>query len=211
MSNWKKIPADDVPKTSTSRKKNGNSRIVSARLFTDIGWIVADIHVPSSVRLIDYLAHENPFLSLTSAFLERRDSALDFFALRKSTLSFLAVMDLEELASARSTGSQTRHNISCLVAEGGVTGDAEIHEGMRLSDYLARHRGFVLMYNSHFRIQDPLTHEVRSEADTTIILNSQKIIGLCEIPITNEETVKPVAAKESDPQPTQAEGKKKST
>lgn len=199
MPHWEKIPADAVPKKTAPRRKNGDTRVVSARLFSDIGWIVADIHVPTQIRLIDYLSHENPFLSLTTAFLERRNKALDYFALRKSALSFMAVMDIEDLDSAKATGSKTTHNISCVLADGGVTGDAEIQHGMRISDFLARHQGFLLMHDSHFRIQDPLTEEIRSETDTTIILNSQKIIGLSELPMPHTHPETTPVQKESKP------------
>jgi len=190
MPAWKKILNDEIPLRKPRTIRNKLNRVVSARLFTDMGWIVADIQVPIHTRFIDFLSHTNPFLSLTSAFIEHRKSALDFFAIKKQGISFMAVMDTESPESASSVGVQIAHNISCLIAEGAITGNASIHQGVRVSDYFARHRGFVHMQDCHFRIHDRQTGNVRAEKDADIILNSDRIVGLCELPLDGCEAQK---------------------
>lgn len=190
MRRKKRVRMDDELNAEGIRARNRGIRIASARLFTDIGWIAADIHVPAHVRLIDHVSKGSPFLTLTSVFLEGRAKPLDFFALKKSAVSFMAVMDLEELDSAKSMGSQVRHQMSCILADGAVTGEADLHSGVRVSDFFARHDGFVLMFNCHYRTRDRWSHKHRTGVDATIILNTQKIIALSEIPIDSHKAPK---------------------
>ena len=158
-----------------------DQRLAAARLLTRAGWIVGNIHVPAYARLTDFLSHDQEFLPLTDVFLEGRPKPVPFFALQKSAIYFLAAMDVEELQSAKLTGSLDEHQIACLLPIGNITGKAQLLEGIRVSDFFCRHGGFILMRDCHYHIRDPWSHEKEDATESAMLVNTEAAIGVSEL------------------------------
>lgn len=154
--------------------------LIPVRIFTPAGWIVGKLHVGAERSMVDFLDHTQEFFSLADVVLEGRPKVIPLFTLQRSAILFLVLETEEGLEPTLLPRNLVEHTISCLLANGTLYGRVNITRGVRLSDYLSRKRGFVLVRECHFRLQNPWEERAIDHRESAVLLNPQAVIGVSE-------------------------------
>jgi len=121
-------------------------RVIPARVLTPTGWLRGTFHLPRRHSLADFLGHAGPFLSLTSVSLPGSREELPYLALRRSAaLLILPACDERRLLLGRDLQDAVPHAVACLLQAGAVRGCLMLTSTVRVSDFLARHDGFIVL------------------------------------------------------------------
>lgn len=160
-------------------------REASLRALTPSGWISGNLFIPGLIRLVDFIEKED-VLRLTEAQVEGDPQGLKFLALRRDSIILLTVEGNENLESVETVGYQDEHRVTCWIDCGAVQGVVLIRLGGRLSDYLARHEGLVVLRECRYRIRNPLTRKVEEAESWAVILNPRSIVAATERSPTGE-------------------------
>lgn len=161
------------------------TRMITARILTQAGWVAGSLHVPGSVRVVDYLdRRQSNFIPMTDVILESSDNPIPFLDMHRNAIDFIAVPDAQELASVRESGIPVEHHVACLLRIGYLNGVIRVRAGMRLSDFLDHSRGFVPIFDCEYNVRDPWSNKVFKEHEPHLLLNTQAVIGFSEKPAT---------------------------
>lgn len=160
-------------------------RDVPVRVLTPSGWISGTLRLPGLVRVADFVRSEE-FLRLTDAQVEGDPQVGLFLALKRDSIIFLIVDANESLESVETLGYQDEHRVTCWFEGGAVQGVMLIRLGARLSDYLERHEGLVVIRECRYRIRNPLTMKVEEDESWAILLSPKKVVAVTETPQTGE-------------------------
>lgn len=156
-------------------------RKVALRVFTSSGWLRGELQLPGIVRLLDFIDNET-YLRLTQAHFEHDPPPVEFFALRRDAIRIALIQAREMLELPETIGYQEHHEVVCRIADGVLRGFMPIRLGGRLSDYLERQQGFIVLTDAQYRIRDPFTAEVDIGEAAVILVNPDAIIGVTEPP-----------------------------
>lgn len=154
--------------------------LMPVRIFTQAGWIIGKLHVGAERSMVDFLDQTQEFFSLADVVLEGRPKVIPLFTLQRSAILFLVTETEEGLEPALLPRNLVEHAISCLLAHGTLYGRVNILKGVRLSDYLSRNSGFVLVRDCHFRLQNPWEDRAIDHREAAVLLNPQAVIGVSE-------------------------------
>ena len=154
--------------------------LVPARILTPAGWIVGKLHVQADSRIVDFLDRTPEFFSLVDVILEGRPKVVPLFTLQRSAILFLIAETENSLESDRKPRQLVEHPISCLLENGMLYGRVKIITGVRLSEYLSRHKGFVLVRDCHFRLRNPWEDRIIDHREPAVLLNPEAVIGVSE-------------------------------
>ena len=160
-------------------------RETRVRALTPSGWISGTLFIPGLIRLVDFIENEN-ILKLTAAQIEGDPQAKEFLALRRDSVILLMVEGNENLEAVETVGHQDEHRVTCWITCGAVQGVLLLRLGARLSDYLARHEGLVVVRECRYRIRNPMTMKVEEDESWAILLNPQAVVAVTETPQTGE-------------------------
>jgi hypothetical protein len=155
-------------------------RLVPARIFTPAGWIVGKLHVAREWRMISYINRAPEFFSLADVILEGRPRVVPLFTLQRSAIEFIVVETEEDRAMDNAPRDQIEHAVSCLLQNGTLYGRIEIIRGVRLSDFLSKARGFVLVRDAHFQLRNPWDPRTIDHREPVVLLNPSAVIGVSE-------------------------------
>ncbi|MCH8205335.1 MAG: hypothetical protein IID09_09230 [Candidatus Hydrogenedentes bacterium] len=161
-------------------------RVASVRALTPSGWIQGNLFVPGLVRLVDFIDKEE-MLRLTEAQVEGDTQGREFLTLRRDSIILLMVEGNENLESAETVGHQDEHLVSCWIDCGAVQGTLLLRLGTRLSDFLARHDGLVVLRECRYRIRNPLTMKVEDGQSSAVLLNPRSIVAATDRSQPGEE------------------------
>ena len=161
-------------------------REAPVRALTPSGWIRGNLFIPGLVRLVDFIDNEK-ILRLTEVQVEGDTQGTEFLVLRRDSVIFLIVEGNENLESVESVGYQDEHLVTCWTDCGAVQGVLLLRLGARLSDYLARHEGLVVLRECRYRIRNPLTMKVEDGQSWAVLLNPRSIVAVTERSHTGEE------------------------
>ncbi len=154
--------------------------LVPVRIFTPAGWIVGKLHIGAERSMVDFLDHTQEFISLADTILEGRPKVIPLFTLHRSAILFLVAETEEDVESGMRPRNLVEHPVSCLLANGTLYGRVNITRGVRLSDYLSRQKGFVLVRDCHFRLQNPWEDRGLDHREPAVLLNPEAVIGVSE-------------------------------
>lgn len=154
--------------------------LVPVRILTPTGWITGKLHVNSGWGVADYLEHTQEFFSLADVQLEGRLNTIPVFTLKRSAILFLVVEGDARFESHANHQNDVVHQITCLLTHGILHGRLSIMKGVRLSDYLSRHEGFVLVKDAHFRLKSSHEEREMDHREPAVLLNPQSVIGVSE-------------------------------
>lgn len=149
-------------------------RAVQAKIHTGQGWITGTFHLPRLHGFVEFLQQQVPYFNLTDVLLPRSAAHLPFFALRRTAVHLIWPTCPEwrvGLGTARA--SVREHLVSCLLDAGMVAGKLEMSPDMRVSDFAARHDGFVVLRHAVLgpaRVEAPL-----------LLVNTQGIVGIADL------------------------------
>ena len=158
-------------------------REVPVRALTPSGWISGKLILPGIVQVIDFIDNEN-FLRLTEVRFEGDQKEMRFLALRRDSIVLLTVESNENLESVETVGFQDEHRVTCWIECGAIQGVMLLRLGARLSDYITRHEGLVVLRECRYRIRNPKTMKVEEGESWALLVNPQKIVAITERPQT---------------------------
>lgn len=159
---------------------------VSLRALTPSGWISGKMSIPGLVRVVDFIDKEI-ILRLTEVQVEGDSQRTKFLAMRRDSVIFFILEGNENLESVETVGFQDEHRVTCWIDGGAMQGVLLTRLGARLSDYLARHEGLVVLRECRYRFRNPLTRKVEDGESWAVLLNSQLIVAATERSQTGEE------------------------
>jgi len=155
-------------------------RLVPARIFTQAGWIVGKLHVASEWRMINFINNMPEFFSLADVILEGRPKVIPLFTLQRSAIQFIVVETEPEKEIDGGTRNQIEHPISSLLVNGVLHGVISAPQGVRLSDFLSRQKGFVLVKDVRFQLRNPWEKRVIDHEEPLVLLNPNSVVGVSE-------------------------------
>ncbi len=155
-------------------------RLVPTRILTAAGWIVGKLHVASEWRMISYLNNAPEFFTLADVVLEGRPKVLPLFTLQRSAIVFIVVETDEDRMTDTPVRNGIEHAVSCLLQNGSLYGRLDVARGVRLSDFLSRAKGFVLLRDAHFQLRNPWDERSIDHREPVVLLNPHAVIGVSE-------------------------------
>ena len=121
-------------------------RRVPVRVHTGSGWLAGTLHLPKMQGFLDFLCRGEPSLSLTEVALPGQATPIPFLALRRDAAHLVVPACAEWVVGTGPTGDGwTQRMACCLLALGSVTGRLAMPRTGRVSDFVADHRGFLLL------------------------------------------------------------------
>lgn len=156
-----------------------HQRQIPAQIYTTAGWMKGTFHFPKMSKLLEALGTQSEFYRLTDVTFLATKVDLEFFALqRRSTV--LVVPPAGE-GNLRMDNEETRPiRVYCLFEGGYVEGRLRLRKGVRVSDYLPREDGFVLLQNCKLRLGDTTTQFFVEEEHDAVLVNAARIVGVSE-------------------------------
>jgi hypothetical protein len=158
----------------------GEQRPVSARILTPRGWIRGTFHPPKAVHLPDYLDHAGQFVNLTDVSTEAGEHALEYLSVQRDAMSLIVPQDtvsLEPVLAANQ--ARRRHRVYVLLAEGSLTASLDVLAQVRVSDFFAHRRGFVLLHDVALRV----TPAIEGPGPfPSVLLHTARTLGVSELP-----------------------------
>lgn len=158
---------------------------VSLRALTPSGWISGKMSIPGLVQVVDFIDKEE-ILRLTEVQVEGDSQGPSFVALRRDSVIFFIIDGNESLDSVASVGYQDEHRVMCWFESGAAQGVLLTRLGARISDYLARHEGLVVLRECRYRIRNPMTRKVEDGESWAVLLNPLMIVAVTERSQTGE-------------------------
>lgn len=121
-----------------------NQRTITAQIYTTAGWLEGTFHFPKMSKLLEALTSQSEFYRLTDVTFLSQKKTIEFFALQRR--STVLVVPPEGEKGLRVDREETRPiRVYCLFDGGFVEGRLRLRKGVRVSDYLPREDGFVLL------------------------------------------------------------------
>lgn len=144
------------------------------RILATPGWLSGRLHLPVKARLLDFLEHAGPFLTLTEVQLAPGDRGLPFLALQRAAVcAVVPPMGEGEIPSQESSP----HQVSILLGSANVRGRLRTLPGVRVSDFLMHHKGFARLEEAHVRERPG----EKDEEFPALLVNCDRIVGVAEV------------------------------
>jgi hypothetical protein len=155
-------------------------RLVPARILTEGGWLVGKMHVAAEWRLINFINNAPEFFSIADTVIEGRPRVFPLFTLQRAAIQFIVVESDPDKEIDHNARNQIEHPIACLLRNGVLLGRLNVPRGVRLSDFLSRQKGFLLLKEVHFHLQNPWEKRVIDHREPFVLLNSDAVVGISE-------------------------------
>ncbi|PCJ66175.1 MAG: hypothetical protein COA73_01635 [Candidatus Hydrogenedentota bacterium] len=153
---------------------------VPVQVLTSAGWIVGKLHIQKGWNIVNVLEHSTDFLTMTDVILEGRPKVIPLFTLRRDAILFMKVEIRVSPPALQGPRHRVEHSVSFVLHNGSLYGKIEIPTGVRLSTYLSRHKGFLIMQDCHYRIHNPWEKRVIDHTENQLLVNPDAVIGASE-------------------------------
>jgi len=155
-------------------------RDVGLRMLLSRGWIDGTMQVPPKAMLADYLDHAPRYLTLTDVRAEGGKRTIPYFSVQRDAIAVLVPKVDERLRSQPAPPEGTRsHGVYCLLEEGSLRGTLRLLDHVRVSDYFANRRGFVVLRDVTAMLPDP-GGTVTEQSFPTALVGARHILGVSE-------------------------------
>lgn len=149
-------------------------RLIPSNISTRAGWFQGSFHVPSRVALEDFLNKDSASYNITE--VRYRDRPIPFLSLQRRAI-FMVVPAPDPLLAKPPATAQTLVPAQCVfVTELAVIqAQLDILRGMRVSDFVDRHKGFLLVHRAtaFYPNTPPTVYE-------DLLINTDRIIGVSD-------------------------------
>jgi len=142
-----------------------------------MGWIQGVIHVSKLHSFVDHLNQKSSFIKMTGVTLPGREDVLPFFAIHKQAIILIAP-DESETHLEKQAGEQAPHHVECMLEDVVIQGELKVRKGVRLSDGLAQHEGFLVL--RHTVLRGFSDGQVVERRVPVAIVNDDALIGIAE-------------------------------
>lgn len=154
-------------------------RTIEAWVLAGSRWLRGTFHVPRLHCFDDHLNKPRPFLGLTDVSLGG-DRILPFLALRRSFVNVVVPLcPSPRLQLDRMPGAEPRA-VECWLQDAVVVGELALAPGVRISDYLIHHDGFLALRRAVLTPPPP----GHAELLDCVLVNGREVVA-----VTEERTV----------------------
>ncbi len=148
-------------------------RVVDCTILTTAGFITASTHVLERGLVLEQLDSVDEFYKLTNASIVGVDTTVEFLALQRDSVVFwVPKAEADEMLQAPISPSQ-QDRVHVLFRGGVITGDLEWREGLRLSDFVTKQTGYLLLRDCKITMGHTAPREARA-----VIMNVNQIVGI---------------------------------
>jgi len=152
-------------------------RIVPAHVLTTAGWMTAEFNVLEKGYLLEQLDSVDEFFSVTNASMVGFDTATEFLALQRDAIEIIVPSEEPELLAAPMSDTK-RDTVFVLFGGGVIRGDIEYRQNIRLSDFVKKQDGFILLRNCELQLGHLYAEHKEVKPAEAIIVNVNHIVGI---------------------------------
>lgn len=150
-------------------------RQIEAWILAGSRWLRGTFHIPRLHSFDDHLQKNRPFLLLTDVSLGG-DRVLPFLALRRSFVSAVVPLCPEPLLQIDVPAGAERRAVECLLESAVVVGELALMPGVRVSDFMIHHDGFLTLRRAVVTPSPP-EHEALVPC---VLVNGREVVGVTE-------------------------------
>lgn len=142
--------------------------------------MTATFHVLRQAKFVDQLNTPHAFFKLTDLSFVGKDREISFFALQREATTLIVPPTTENDLILDRVDEHDAHSVFCIFDGGVVSGKLLIRKGVRVSDFLIKQEGFVLLRRCKLRLGSLHEEFFVEEEHPSVIVNASKIIGFTE-------------------------------
>ena len=157
-----------------------DQRKISSQVLTTAGWLKGTFHILRSAKFVDQLNVPNEFFKLTDVSFIGKEQAIPFFAVQREAVTIVIPPSNERDLILEGIEELVPHNVFMLFDSGYVEGRLMIRKGVRVSDYLVKKSGFVLLRRCTLYLGSLQDEFFAQEQHPSIVVNASKIVGVSE-------------------------------
>ena len=157
-------------------------RIVEVEALTPKGWISARIHIGKINLLLDAMNAAPAFLRLTQVTFQD-GHFVSFLALRRNAVQVLIPHEPSDQLARQNPAETAVKRIGCVMPYGHIEGDLRLLPDIRVSDFLVKCKGFVLLNNctADVRHEDQATVSALFQPSPSALVNVEALLGVTEL------------------------------
>lgn len=157
-----------------------DQRKIESQILTQAGWLTGTFHILRHAKFVDQLNTQNEFFKLTDVSFVGKQQTLPFFALQREATTIIIPPSTENDLILDKIEEQEAKHVFCIFDGGVISGTLLIRKGVRISDFLVKQRGFVLLRRCNLRLGSLHDEFFVDENHPSIIVNSTKVLGVTE-------------------------------
>jgi hypothetical protein len=150
-------------------------RTIEAWILAGSRWLRGRFHVPRLHRFDDHLNKPRPFLGMTDVSLGG-DRILPFLALRRSSVNVVVPACPAPLLQIDVPPGAEPRAVECWLEDAVVVGELALAPGVRISDYMIHHDGFLTLRRAVLTPPPP-GHEEFVEC---VLVNGRAVVAVTE-------------------------------
>lgn len=155
-------------------------RTVDCKIFTTAGFITAQAHILDRGMVVEQLEIVPEFYKLTQASLVGVETVVDFLALQRDAIVFWIPRGEADDMLQRTLEPGERRRIFVLFGGGVIEGDLEIRSGTRLSDFITKQSGYILLRNCVITMGNVFSEAAPTERADAVIVNVNHVVGISD-------------------------------
>ena len=157
-----------------------DQRTLTCQIHTAAGWLTGTFHFMRSARFVDQLNVKNEFFRLTDVSFIGKEQSIPFFALQRDAPTLIIPPGKEGDLVVERHEEKKPIKVHALFEGGVVTGSLVIRANIRVSDYLVKQDGYILLRRCKLRLGDLQSEFFVEEEHPSVIINASKILGVSE-------------------------------
>ena len=158
-------------------------RLIPASILTPSGWMTGRFHVGLETPFLESVNMMSDFIKLTHVRLPDGSGPLPFLALQRDAAHLLIPDAVEDNLHLTQCSRETEpRRVTCLLAQGSVSGELALVPDARVSDYLLNCEGFFVLRNATGDVWKPLSSPaIGGDALPAVLVNAGAVIGVAEL------------------------------
>jgi hypothetical protein len=157
-------------------------RTVAATILTSAGWMTCKMHVLEKAHLLEQLESVSEFYKVTDASLVGIDTTVEFLALQRDSVELVVPQNEPEDLLAGPVHQSQSQRVFILFGNGVIRGTLEWRENVRLSDFVTRQDGFILLRDCQVEMGNLIAGNQQVEKAPAVFVNVNHIVGISETP-----------------------------
>ena len=155
-------------------------RDIDCTVMTTAGLITAQVAVAEKGTVLEQLDSVPEFYKLTNASIVGVETTVDFLALQRDSVVFWVPKGEPDDRLHQPIKPAQRGRVYVLFRGGAIAGDLVWREGVRLSDFVTRQNGYIVLRDctialGHVRTEAPDVRKTRA-----VVMNVNHIVGISD-------------------------------
>lgn len=160
-------------------RRESDVRQVPVQVLTTVGWLEATLVVPRIHSLFDWFEHAGPFVRFTGARFVGSAKVLPAMTLQRGAVILVVPRDPAQALLEEPQGRlRAEHQVACLTQLGVLQGRLVTLTGVRVSDWLLHHSGFIALHD--LRIQERGAKAPSPAKLALAFVNATHVIGVTD-------------------------------